>query len=282
MRVEQQLKVAQSTNRSLYSHAQDVQQLFDQEMVSRNDLLAAQAYQEQLKPLTDQRARLYEAFQKAWKMIDPVNPAHADPTIQKVMAAVAVVQGKAVDLAADVVARREQWSDRAEDFDDSLLQINELEQENHPKAAALRQLGEAIRTRANDRKYGEAVSALDQLRPKLQQIYAEYLQQSGGDAPEGGDSDREPTASEAVVSQVHDQIAAEHEAYQGEVNSIIQSYPVEEVAGSANGLIDGQWNVVDGLDEVSGVIAEGYQGVQQLDDQLKNAAKDVGVDLLIL
>ena len=141
-------------------------------------VVTAQASPAEHQPLEAQRTKLYEAFQKASAQIDPVDPAQADQAIQRVVAAVTAVAGKASAVATGVIANRDEWLKRETDLDDAMLEIGELEEAGHPKAAALRKLGEAIRSRANDRKYQESVAALEQMRPKLEQIYAQHLQQA--------------------------------------------------------------------------------------------------------
>src|SRR5690606_15555421 len=118
-------------------------------------LTAAQANPAEHAPLSAQKLKLLEAFQKTSAQIDPNNPAVADPAIQRVLAAVVAVDGKAAALAKGVVVGREQWLMREGEFDDVMLSIAELEEANHPKAAALRKVGDAIRKQANQRKFQE-------------------------------------------------------------------------------------------------------------------------------
>jgi uncharacterized membrane protein len=132
---------------------------------------AAQASRAQHEPLDAQRLRLIEAFQKASSQIDPSNPDKAVQAIDRVLGAVDVVATKASDLASGAQSGRDEWLQREPQFDDLLLQVAELEEADHPKAATLRKLAEAIRVRANNRGFQEAVAALDQLAPKLKQIY---------------------------------------------------------------------------------------------------------------
>lgn len=64
----------------------------------RLQLVAAQGGKGDLQPLDAQRVKLCEAYQKASALIDPRDPQKADPAIQRVIAAVAVVDEKASSL----------------------------------------------------------------------------------------------------------------------------------------------------------------------------------------
>lgn len=149
-------------------------------------LVASQAAQADLAPLDSQRIVLFEAYHKASAQIDPKNPKKAQPAIDRVMSAVTTMDVKASAVVSGVSAGREVWLSREAEFDDCLLQIGELEDAGHPKAAALRQAGDEIRKRVNGKKYQESAAALDQLKPKLQQIVADHQKQADGNVKAAG------------------------------------------------------------------------------------------------
>src|SRR5262245_23070721 len=97
-------------------------------------LAASQVSQADLAPLSSQRDVLFEAFQKASSQIDPADPNKAQPSIQRVISAVATMDVKASAVVNGVTAGREIWLQREAEFDDVMLQIGELEDAAHPKA----------------------------------------------------------------------------------------------------------------------------------------------------
>ena len=140
-------------------------------------LVASHASPPERQQLENQRMKLYAAFQQAFNRIDSNDPRQARQAIERVIAAVTAVEQSAAEIAAVASARRRRWLQREDDVDEAFLRIGELDEAAHPKAAALRKLCEAIRSRANGRMYQEAITALDQLRPKLEQYLAEREQQ---------------------------------------------------------------------------------------------------------
>jgi hypothetical protein len=172
------LPEAQVANRT--GPAQQFGQAFRTRLERVNQKLrvtAAQASPDTQQPLEGQRLRLIEAFQKTAAQIDSAEPNKARGAIKRVIAAIDLVEGKAEEAVTSAAAGRDGWQEREGELDDALVQIGELEEAGHPKAATLRKLGDAIRSRANSRNYHAATTALDQLLPKLDALYVEHLQQ---------------------------------------------------------------------------------------------------------
>jgi peptidoglycan hydrolase-like protein with peptidoglycan-binding domain len=175
--------------------AEALRRMFLEGMAGLNSnlqVVKAQASDADFAPLETQRARLYEAFQKASSIIDQGATPQTEQSMQRLMAAVQVVEGKASRLVADASTWRDQWLHREAEFDDVMRRVGELEEAGHPKAVALRKLGDAIRTRANDRSYQSSVNSLEQLRPKLDQIYQQHQQ------GQQGQHDQQPAANGAT------------------------------------------------------------------------------------
>jgi hypothetical protein len=137
-------------------------------------LVATQASHAVHQPLENQRQKLYEAIQKALKVVDTGDPAKGAETVEKVRIAIKGVQEKASAVAAGAGAARERWQTREEEFDLALVEIGELEEAEHPKAALLAQLGETIRCRVAERKYAESFTLLEQLLPKLEKYRSDH------------------------------------------------------------------------------------------------------------
>lgn len=161
---------------------------------------AAQASPTEFKSIDGQRMKLYEAFQKTSQQLLSADDPKAEQAVQRVIAAVTAVESKAVALADGARSGIQSWAEREGDFDDAMRQIGELEEAGHAKAPALRKLGDAIRQRADGRQYTESVVALDQLRPKLEQIYTSHLQQADGAAL--GDGARDGDAADGDQSEL--------------------------------------------------------------------------------
>ena len=173
------LSLPEGKSIKLTGQAEEFDRAFREKITGVNQklrLVAAQANRSELQPLEGQRARLFEAYQKASVQLERVDPSKAGQTIQRVMAAVDSVDRKAAEVADGAMAGHDAWLDRESEFDDALVQIGELEEANHAKAAVLRKLSNAIRSRVNDCKYREAIAALDQMLPKLGEIYQQHQQ----------------------------------------------------------------------------------------------------------
>lgn len=140
--------------------------------------LADRVSQDRRRPLVKQRDNLIQAYQQTAAKIDPADPAKSNRDIERVCAAVIGAQQKVAQIAAEATTQLEDWLAIEADFEQSLEQIGELEEAKHTKAPALRKLGDAIRNRANERKYDESTSALEKMRPKLSRIVQKQTQQT--------------------------------------------------------------------------------------------------------
>ena len=87
-------------------------------------VLTAQASPTELQPLEDQRRKLMEAFQKTVALIDPADPTKAGKAIERVMAAVDMVGGKATEAAAGVLAGHEDRS-RGRTYIEARIRVRE-------------------------------------------------------------------------------------------------------------------------------------------------------------
>lgn len=144
-------------------------------------IMTAKASPAEKQPLEGQRIKLIEAFQKTTAQIDPADPAKADQSIQRLFAALDKIGEDATREADGLEAASAQWTEREGDFDDAAVRIGELEDAGHAKAPVLRNLADAIRSRADSRNFSAAVAALDQLLPKLDEIYQQHQQANGED-----------------------------------------------------------------------------------------------------
>jgi hypothetical protein len=166
---------------------QDLREQFLEKMGGLNQslqLIAGQASPQEFVPLDSQRLKLYEAFQKTSTLVDQGDPATGKESVKRMLTALETIQTKVADTASRVSAGHDQWLAREDEFDILLVRIGELEDGGNPKAATLRKLADSIRTRANERDYKQSVSALNQLRPKFDQIYEQH--QDGAGATDSG------------------------------------------------------------------------------------------------
>lgn len=176
------LDLPEAARRELADCADQFRDEFKNKMGDLNrelQVLAVHAPREQHEALEAQRARLYEAFQKAVSRISQAGvEGEENNDGERVLAALNPVQAKASEIAAKAVSDREAWLKLEPEFNDVVEKIGELEAAQHDKAPALRKLSEAIQNHVNERKYQEAPQVLEQMAPKLEQIYREHLQQS--------------------------------------------------------------------------------------------------------
>jgi hypothetical protein len=128
-------------------------------------------------PLAAKRDGLMTSFQSALGLIDPSNPAKAQPAIDKVLADVQALGGEVSKFRAEAEKAFNDWTAREPKFEKAVQQVEELEQWDHPKDNALRSLVDGIRKETDKRRYAPACATFDQLEPKLKQIYDEYLKQ---------------------------------------------------------------------------------------------------------
>lgn len=93
----------------------------------------------------------------------------------QVMDAVAKVKQQTSAKATSLKAGYEEWQKRADAFDAAVVKVAGLQDANHPKAAALYKVTEAIQTRVNNGDFQNANTAFDQLQPKLNDINDDQL-----------------------------------------------------------------------------------------------------------
>ena len=153
---------------------------FQQELGAINGHLqytAAHAEEAKHAPLASRRDTLIPAFQGALGQIDPENAGKAQGAIDRVLQ-------DARALGAEVAAFRQSaekaydgWQQRQPQFDDAVHHVEELEAWEDPKAPTLRTVVATIQKQTDMRQYAPSSMALDQLLPKLDPIYQEYLKQ---------------------------------------------------------------------------------------------------------
>ena len=157
-------------------------------------VVAARGNRDELTPLEALRERLYQGYQKTLAKYDVDDPDQLERDLQRLVDAATGVERKATGVASQVTADQEAWLAAEGDFDAAMVRIGELETDHHEKAPSLRKLGDAIRDRANDRKYREALTAWESLEPKLETLYAEHQEQKAAEeaaADEAADAPRE-------------------------------------------------------------------------------------------
>jgi predicted nucleic acid-binding Zn-ribbon protein len=128
-------------------------------------------------PLAARRDALYPSFQSVLGQIDRTNPRKAQGAIGKVLGDARALNADASRLHKEAEKAKTDWDARQAKYDEAVHHIEELEAWEDPKAPALRALADGIRAQVNERKFAQASKTLDQLVPKLQPIYDEYLKQ---------------------------------------------------------------------------------------------------------
>jgi peptidoglycan hydrolase-like protein with peptidoglycan-binding domain len=180
------LELPEAKEAATSEQVEELRQQFTERMAELNSslqLMAGQASKKDFQSLDSQRLKLYEAFQKTSALVDKGDPSTGKESVKRMLAALEAIQAKAADAASGVTAGHDEWLAREDEFDDLVVRIGELEEAGDPKAATLRKLADSIRSRANECDYQQSVSALDQLRPKFDQIYGQY--QQAADSPPG-------------------------------------------------------------------------------------------------
>jgi hypothetical protein len=147
------------------------------ELNQKMQLVAAQGDRVKYQEFDSDRQKLIGAYQVASAQSNPA-------ASERVLAAIGKLGEKVSSKASDFATGHAEWEKRKPEFDAVMLQIGELEDEGHPKAAALRKLGDAIRDRVNERNYKDSIPAFDQLQPRLDTIRSEIMQQNDGNSQE--------------------------------------------------------------------------------------------------
>ena len=138
---------------------------------------AAHAEQAKHDPQASKRDKTCTAYQVALGRIDPTNPAAAQGAIDQVLAGVNAVKSAAESLKSTVEKAFNEWTGKQSTLDAVNDQIREMVEWGHQKAGALQQVLAAIATKANQRAWEAATSALDQLIEKAKPLYEEFLKQ---------------------------------------------------------------------------------------------------------
>jgi predicted nucleic acid-binding Zn-ribbon protein len=160
--------------------SQQFQAAFQQEITAVSGHLeytAANAETARHDPLAARRDALYPSFQGALGQVDRTNPKKAQGAITKVLGDTNALNAEASKLHQETEKAKTAWDGRAPKLEEAVQHVEELEAWEDLKAPALRGLVDGIRAQVNDRKWAPATKTLDQLLPKLEPIYAEYLKQ---------------------------------------------------------------------------------------------------------
>jgi hypothetical protein len=160
--------------------AQDFQAAFQQEQGVINGHLqytAVNAEATRHDPLAARRDALYTAFQAALAKIDRKDTAKAQGDIDKVLADARALAGEVAAFRQQAEKAKSDWDSRQGKYDEAVHHVEELEAWEDAKAPALRGLVDGIRNQVNLRQYAQACNTIDQLLPKLDPIYEEYLRQ---------------------------------------------------------------------------------------------------------
>jgi hypothetical protein len=123
-----------------------------------------------------QRESLILAHQKILKRFREDNAAAVQEDADRVLAAANLLHSSVSALADESVIGQEQWSQEMDAFEDSVGQIGELEDAGHSMAPALRKVADAILDRVSNRRFDDAASAAEQLRPKVAELVAAQQQ----------------------------------------------------------------------------------------------------------
>ena len=195
--------------------AQDFKAAFEKEQGVINGHLqytAVNAEASRHDPLAARRDAMYPSFQAALGKIDRSDPSKAQGDIDKVLGEVRALSGEVASFRQEAEKAKNDWDARQGKYDEAVHQVEELEAWEDTKAPALRGLVDGIRTQVNERKYAQATTTFDQLQPKLEPIYAEYLKQKEAKAQyDPGLLALQPRLS-AVASSARVKLAAERDA----------------------------------------------------------------------
>ena len=127
--------------------------------------------------LDGDRGKLYGAYQKTLKAVDPQDPRKASGKIKQVLTAVDVLQKKAVELRRTTETSHAAWKAAEPQYNTAASQTEELDEWGLEGCAGwLSQSGEVAKAAAN-RQWSEAKAALDRLIGDIAAPYQEYQRQ---------------------------------------------------------------------------------------------------------
>jgi predicted nucleic acid-binding Zn-ribbon protein len=160
--------------------SQQFQATFQKEVSTINEHLqytSVNAEEARNTPLVGRRDALINAFQGTLPKIDPKDPTKAKGAIDKVLGDVKALDAEVTKFRKEAEKAFNDWTARQPKFDEAVHHVEELETWEDSKAPPLRSLVDGIRKLTDDKKYAVACKTFDQLVPKLQPIYDEYLKQ---------------------------------------------------------------------------------------------------------
>ncbi|MGL4512189.1 MAG: hypothetical protein ACRCT8_03805 [Lacipirellulaceae bacterium] len=138
---------------------------------------AAHANQKKNAPHVAKRDKAQQAYQAALAKIDPKNPAVAQGAIDQVLAAVTGLAPAVEAFRAEAQKAFDDWTARQGEVDTLADKVREMVDWGHEKAAALQTVIDAVRGKADEKSYDEALVALGQLTDKAKPIIDEYEKQ---------------------------------------------------------------------------------------------------------
>ena len=128
-------------------------------------------------PFAARSEALVPRYQTALGEVDPADAAKAKASIDSLLAD-AEALGKEVEAFRNETEKAvAEWQGRVGAYDAAVVQVEELQEWQHPKEAAVRALADAIRGFVNDRAHPKAIALLDQFLPKLQPVYEDLQKQ---------------------------------------------------------------------------------------------------------
>ncbi len=137
--------------------------------------------------LAVKRDTVCAAYQTALEQIDVIEPEE----LERVLTATSALATRSAGFAERGITDKNRWADVEPQFDASVEHVAALEDENHPKAAALRNLCDAVRARVNKHEFKEATTLFEQIKSKLETIINGSSEKPLGEAGEIKDPDRD-------------------------------------------------------------------------------------------
>ena len=162
------------------AQSQDLKAAFEKPMDAMAEHLqftAANGERARHDPLAARSEALVPRYQSALGEVDPADSAKAKPSIDSLLADAESLGQEVAAFRSETEKAAAEWQSRVASYDAAVVQVEELQEWQHPKEGPLRGLVDGIRGNVNDRAYAKAIAVLDQFLPKLQPIYEDLQRQ---------------------------------------------------------------------------------------------------------
>ena len=227
--------------------------------------------------LDAKRGKLYQAYQAAYKSIDPADAKKADGKIRKVLSSAKDSLGKQKSVVEETKAAHQIWIARLPDYQQITSKIDELDRWDDAAAAKFHKSTAAIDGKANERQWADATGYLDKVVGALQPVYDEFRRQLA--AKEAYDAQRPVFDAAFEAAGNHPTPSARMGALTGQIETqlgAIEAHVAKKDFVAALDLLEGLVSLLGELETAKSEQTEREQSYQREMPKLQGRLGELG------